>query len=94
MLGAGHVEPGRYRLNMERRLQKVPLHLTGIVKATWMLSGRDVGVRLGATRHTNVGAKGRGRHAVKDATVRTARTQTVAQQQLLLMVQKMQVLKK
>ena len=26
MLGAGHVEPGRYRLNMEGRLQKVPLH--------------------------------------------------------------------
>ena len=40
MLGAGHVEPGRYRLNMEGGLQKVPLHLTRIVKATWMLSGR------------------------------------------------------
>ena len=40
MLGAGHVEPGRFRLNMEGRLQKVPLHLTGIVKVTWMLSGR------------------------------------------------------
>ena len=40
------------------------------------------------------GSRGRGRHAVKEATVRTARTQTVAQQQLLLMVQKMQVLKK
>ena len=26
-----------------------------------------MGVRLGATRHTNVGVKGRGRHAVKDA---------------------------
>ena len=24
MLGAGHVDPGRYRLNMEGRLQKVP----------------------------------------------------------------------
>ena len=53
-----------------------------------------MGVRLDATRYTNVGAKGRERHAVKDAAVRTARIQTVAQQQLLLMVQKMQVLKK
>ena len=41
-----------------------------------------MGVRLGATRHTNVSAKGRGRHAVKDAAVRTTRMQTVVQQQL------------